>query len=142
MLLRFNQSAATPRCRKPLNRWHLRGFRHLPQWLEYWYRPSRASPKRARKRLATMAQETTSNESEVKRNYEAFRQKLPELLQTHRGKFALMHAAEIAEFFDTAGDAYKVGTKNYGAGNFSIQEVTDSSVDLGFFTHAVPERSL
>src|SRR5579872_6961957 len=98
--------------------------------------------KRVRKGLAIMPHEITSNESEVKRNYEAFRQKLPDLLQTHRGKFALMHAAEIAEFFDTAGDAYKVGTKNYGAGNFSIQEVTDSAVDLGFFTHAVPERPL
>ena len=87
-----------------------------------------------------MAGQSKSNESEVQRNYEAFRQKLPELLQVHRGKFALMHHRDIVDFFDTAGDAYKFGVKQYGAGEFSIQEVTDSSVDLGFFTHAVPER--
>jgi hypothetical protein len=103
----------------------------------------RSVPARKRARgLGKMAEEIKSNESEVRRNYEAFRQKLPELLQTHRGKFALMHNAEIVEFFDTAGDAYKFGLKNHGAGKFSIQEVTDSSVDLGFFTHAVVERSV
>lgn len=78
--------------------------------------------------------------SEVQRNYEAFAKQLPDLLSTHRGKFALMHDAKIVEFFDTAGDAYKVGIKNHGAGNFSIQEVTDSPVDLGFFNHAVSQR--
>ena len=87
-----------------------------------------------------MANRSKSNETEVQRNYEAFQQKLPELLATHRGKFALMHHRDIVDFFDTAGDAYKFGVKQYGTGEFSIQEVTDSAVDLGFFTHAVPER--
>src|ERR1700733_6375054 len=61
-----------------------------------------------------MAGQSKSNESEVQRNYEAFRQKLPELLQVHRGKFALMHHRDIVDFFDTAGDAYKFGVKQYG----------------------------
>jgi hypothetical protein len=87
-----------------------------------------------------MANETKSNESEVKQNYEAFRLKLPEILGTHRGKFALMHGGEIVEFYDTAGDAYKVGLAKYSAGQFSIQEVTDQSVDLGFFNHAITQR--
>src|SRR5271165_2313425 len=91
--------------------------------------------------LAIMANETKSNESEVKRNFEAFQRQLPELLKTRRGKFALMHEGEISEFFDTAGDAYKVVLKNYGQGKFSIQEVTDAAVDLGFFTHAIPADS-
>jgi len=78
-----------------------------------------------------------SKESEVKRNYEAFVKLLPELLATHRGKFALMHNGQIVEFFDTAADAYKVGVKNHGEEKFSIQEVIDSPVDLGFFSYAV-----
>jgi hypothetical protein len=74
---------------------------------------------------------------EVRRNYEAFVERLPELLQTHPGKFALMHDGKIVEFYDTAPDAYKIGIKDYGEGNFSIQEVTDTVGDLGFFSYAV-----
>lgn len=79
---------------------------------------------------------------EIRSNYEAFVQKLPELLQKHRGKFALMHDAGIIEFYDTAADAYKIGVKDYGEGNFSIQEVTDAAVDLGFFNYALPGPSV
>lgn len=85
-----------------------------------------------------MPEQSKSDESEVQRNYAEFVKLLPELLVTHRGKFALMRDGKISEFFDTAADAYKVGVKNYGAGKFSIQEVIDSPVDLGFFSYAVP----
>jgi hypothetical protein len=78
-----------------------------------------------------------STESEIKRNYEAFVKQLPELLATRRGKFALMHDGQIVEFYDTAADAYKVGLNDYHEGNFSIQEVTDSPIDLGYFSYAV-----
>ncbi len=82
-----------------------------------------------------MAEDT--RQSEVKRNYEAFMQQLPELLATHRGKFALMRDAKIVEFFDTGSDAYRAGQKLYADGRFSIQQVIDSPVDLGFFSHAL-----
>jgi hypothetical protein len=78
--------------------------------------------------------------SEVSRNYEAFVRKLPKLLSTHRGKFALMHRAEIVDFCDSAGDAYKIGVKRFGEGEFSVQEVTDLRADLGFFSHAGTQR--
>lgn len=85
-----------------------------------------------------MSEPEKGTQSEVRKNYEAFVKQLPELLSTHRGKFALMHDGKIIEFFDTAGDAYKVGIKNHGGvGKFSIQEVIDSPVDLGFFSYAV-----
>jgi hypothetical protein len=77
---------------------------------------------------------------EVRSNYEAFLQKLPELIVTHRGKFALMHQRSIVEFFDSAGDAYRAGQKLFQDQQFSIQEVTDIPVDLGFFSHALPQR--
>lgn len=75
----------------------------------------------------------------ARKNYEAFAKKLPELLPAHRGKFALMRDGEVTEFFDTAGDAYLAGQKLYPDGGFSVQEVTDVPVDLGFFSHAVPQ---
>lgn len=77
---------------------------------------------------------------ELKRNYDAFRAKLPELLATRRGKFALMHDGEIVDFYDSIADAYRAGLKQWPAGAFSVQEVTDISADLGFFSHAVPGR--
>ena len=87
-----------------------------------------------------MADSAKDAPSEVRRNYEAFVQKLPELLPAHRGKFALMHDADIVEFFDTAADAFRAGKKLYAEGRFSIQEVTDTVADLGFLSHALPER--
>ena len=87
---------------------------------------------------------STPNPSDARReiarkNYEAFSKKLPELLPAHRGKFALMRDGEVTEFFDTAGDAYLAGQKLYPDGAFSVQEVTDVPVDLGFFSHAIPQ---
>ncbi len=84
--------------------------------------------------------ESSKGRSEVARNYQAFVRKLPELLSTHRGKFALMHGAKVVDFYDGAGDAYKAGVKQYGEGAFSVQEVTDLRADLGFFSHAGPQR--
>jgi len=78
----------------------------------------------------------TEQQDEVKRNYAAFMQQLPEILESHAGKFALMHQAKIVEFFDTPGDAWLVGVRLYGD-RFSVQEVVDDPVDLGFYSHAV-----
>ncbi len=86
--------------------------------------------------------EPKSQREEVTRNYEAFMQKLSQLLSEHHGKFALMRDAEIIEFFDTSGDAYRAGQKLYPDQPFSIQQVIDSPVDLGFFSHALPQRSV
>jgi hypothetical protein len=74
---------------------------------------------------------------EVDRNLEAFRVQLSSLLRTHAGKYALMRHQEIVGFFDTLADALVAGQKLYSDQLFSIQEVTETSVDLGFFSHAV-----
>jgi hypothetical protein len=78
-----------------------------------------------------------ATEDYIKKNYEAFQEKLPELLPLHGGKFVLMRDGEIVEFFDTARDAYVSGSKLYPDENFSIQEIADAPVNLGFLSHAV-----
>jgi hypothetical protein len=83
-----------------------------------------------------------AEQNEIDKNYEAFRQKLPELLVTHAGKFALMRDAEIVEFFDTVRDAFVTGQKLFSDQRFSVQEVTDAAIDLGFFSHALPQREI
>ena len=83
-----------------------------------------------------------SRQEEVDRNYQAFLGQLPALLQSdaHKGKFALMHEEKIVEFFDTVSDAYAAGKALFKSDPFSIQEVTDVAVDLGYFSHALPGR--
>lgn len=79
---------------------------------------------------------------QINKNYEAFVARLPELVATHRGKFALMRDGEIVSFFDTAADAHTAGGALYADGLFSVQEVVDTPADLGFFSHAVSRRTL
>ncbi|HXQ53772.1 MAG TPA: hypothetical protein VN802_21950 [Stellaceae bacterium] len=76
--------------------------------------------------------------SEVERNYAAFVKRLPELLTTHQGKFAVMHGGEIVAFLDTLSDAVRYGREKFGEpGKFSVQEVTSRNVNLGFYAYAV-----
>lgn len=79
-----------------------------------------------------------TKQDEVDRNYEEFRKQLPTLLGTHRDKYALMKDRKILGFYSTAADAYQAAQTFIPDGIFSIQEVTDSSINLGYFTHAVP----
>jgi hypothetical protein len=48
-----------------------------------------------------------------------------------------MRDEQIIEFFDTARDAYVAGQRFFNQDRlFSVQEVTETPVDLGFFSHA------
>ncbi len=69
---------------------------------------------------------------EVEANFEYFQSKLPELMKNHYGQFALLHKRQIVEFFESENDALKIGKKDYGKGRFSVQQVSDICVDLGF----------
>lgn len=80
---------------------------------------------------------TMATQEQLKQNYDAFVEKLPELLPLHGGKFALMHDSEIIEFYDSARDAYVAGTKAYPDNEFSIQEVADRAANLGFLSYAL-----
>jgi hypothetical protein len=80
---------------------------------------------------------TRSKQEEVDRNFAFFRKELPQLLQTHVGKFALIRDCEIKSFYDTAQDAYTAGTQLFQDGLFSIQRVTEEAGDLGFYSHAM-----
>ena len=73
----------------------------------------------------------------VDKNFTAFLQMLPELLQSHPNKFALLRNEKVIEFFDTARDAMIHGAERFDDGLYSVQEVTDTKADLGYFSHAV-----
>ena len=64
---------------------------------------------------------------QVDENYDAFLKLLPDILQAHAGKFALMREREVVDYFDSFGDAVRFGNEKYPDGNFSIQEVNSGS---------------
>jgi hypothetical protein len=72
---------------------------------------------------------------EVDRNYDAFMRVLGDLLPDHRDEYALMRDGEIVAFFVKPGDAYREGISRYADEVFSLQEVTDEPIDLGFWSH-------
>ena len=74
---------------------------------------------------------------EVSQNYEAFQEMLPELLETHRGKFALIRHGEVIQHFDSVRDAVVYGQEKFEDGLFSVQEITDRVIDLGFYSYAL-----
>jgi hypothetical protein len=73
---------------------------------------------------------------EVDRNFDAFSKLLDRLLEKHEGRWALMHAGEVVEIFDTVRDAHVAGWQLFADGRFSVQEITAAPVDLGFYSHA------
>lgn len=73
-------------------------------------------------------------EDQVDLNYEVFKKRLPELMKTHKGKYLLMKDKEELGFFDSMEEAYKKGLDIDKNENFSIQEVTDEKLDLGWFS--------
>lgn len=77
------------------------------------------------------------SEKQVDKNYEKFKELLPELLKSNPGKQALMRHEELVDVFDTLTDAMKYAAKEFGDGEFSIQHITDEIIDLGWYTRAV-----
>jgi hypothetical protein len=72
---------------------------------------------------------------EVDRNYDVFVRLLSSLLPEHRDEYALMRDGEIIDFFEKPGEANRAGVEKFADGVFSIQEVTDEPIDLGFWSH-------
>ena len=75
---------------------------------------------------------------EVRRNYEAFRKLLPELIDTHPGQCALMRRGVLVEVLPTSRDARWIGRERFPDGNFSVQPITERDLDLGRFSHVQP----
>ncbi len=76
-------------------------------------------------------------QEEVDANFKAFQELLPSIITNERNRWALMKNRECVAFYDTFRDAKTAGDALYDDGIFSIQEVTGTSVDLGWFSHAL-----
>lgn len=76
-------------------------------------------------------------QTEVDENYAAFLKELPSIIAAHRDRFALMKDKKIIGYFTTAQDARAAADSFIKDGIFSIQQVTDQTINLGYFTDAV-----
>ena len=79
--------------------------------------------------------DSTRQRIEVDQNYDAFQRMLGTLLPTHRNRYALMRDREVVDIFDSSAAADSAGMAAYSDAVFSIQEITDEPIDLGFFSH-------
>ncbi|HEY4114700.1 MAG TPA: hypothetical protein VGM17_11640 [Rhizomicrobium sp.] len=84
-----------------------------------------------------MAANRRELQKEIDGNLEAFQGHLGNLLDMHRGKYALLRHREVVGLYDTASDAQTAGRQLYGDELFSIQKVSDEPLKLGIFSHAV-----
>ena len=75
-------------------------------------------------------------EAEVDKNFDFFQRVVSGLLDDHSGEFALLRHQQIVEFFSSSVSAITAGYRKYSDGLFSVQEVVNTPVDLGFYSHA------
>lgn len=75
-------------------------------------------------------------EGEIERNFDFFQRNLAAYIPTEFGRFALLHNCSCVGFFPSAFEAEQAGESHFPDDVYSIQEVTDAPVDLGFFTYA------
>ena len=78
-----------------------------------------------------------SLQKEVDANFEAFQGVLPDLLPSESDRWALMRHGECVDFYDTLPDAETAGRAMYKGRTFSVQQVSDAVVDLGWFSPAM-----
>jgi hypothetical protein len=72
---------------------------------------------------------------QVDLNYDAFQRILGKILPTHRDQLALMRDGKIVGYYHTPHDALVAADAQFPDHIFSIQEVTDEPIDLGFWSH-------
>ena len=77
---------------------------------------------------------------EIEKNYQFFKQILPELETEHIDEFVLIRKQKIIGFYPSLIEAQLAGLGKYTDQLFSIQEVRNKPVELGFFRYAVGNR--
>jgi len=102
------------------------------------YRARDDSKRRTNKVAKMNRQPTVDRQKEIDQNLEFFLRELPKIIADHNGKYALLRHQKIIAYYDTVSDAVSAGNQLYSDRLFSVQQVTQSGTDLGYFSYAVP----
>ena len=78
--------------------------------------------------------------SQLDRNQAAYEVFRADMEDEHMGRVVLMHDGEVVEVYNDSGDAYKIGCEKYGLGNFSLVNIGEQPINLGFFTMFVKPK--
>lgn len=78
----------------------------------------------------------TDQRREIDENYDYFERNLARFLETHRGEYVLLRDRTEIAFYSRPFDAYRDALQQYPDQRFSIQEVTERPLDLGFLSIA------
>ncbi len=79
-----------------------------------------------------------TRQQEVDDNYREFVALLPSIIGQHTNKFALMKDGKIRGYFSTFEDASTAAAQFINDDIFSVQQVSNTTIDLGFFNYAIP----
>ncbi|HMO74453.1 MAG TPA: hypothetical protein PKD99_14690 [Sphingopyxis sp.] len=74
---------------------------------------------------------------EIDRNYDWFQRNLKQLLASHSGEFAVLRDQSVQGYFESPGEAFRTALAKFPDRIFSIQQVVDEPLDLGFLSLAV-----
>ena len=72
--------------------------------------------------------------AEIDQNFIEFTKNIDTFMTRHQNKYALMRDGRVESFFLTWQDAFNTGNLLFDDKIFSIQRVTKTPVDLGFFS--------
>ena len=72
-------------------------------------------------------------DKEIEQNYSFFQKQKIQLQHQHKGGYVLIRHQNIIDVFDNFGDAMSKGEEQYKDGLFSVQEIQDIPVTLGFY---------
>ena len=75
------------------------------------------------------------HKKELEGNYRAFEKLLPTLRP--QDKFALLRHGDLINIFDSTKDALIFASAQFPDGMYSVQQVTNKTIELGYFSHAV-----
>ena len=77
-----------------------------------------------------MSEKKTKNELQL--NMEAYKKIESDLLEKHLGRVAILAGGKLIGIYNDKFDAYQVGIKDFGGGNFSIKTIDRQPKSLGF----------
>ncbi|MGU9963402.1 MAG: hypothetical protein ACNYPD_04760 [Candidatus Halichondribacter symbioticus] len=80
--------------------------------------------------------------NELQKNIAAYEKMEKELLETSYGKIALFSNGKLIEVYNDLSDAYKIGLKDYGEGNFSIKEINTKITNLGIMGYSLGSKNI
>jgi len=88
-----------------------------------------------------MSDDQSALQNEIDKNLTFFLKELSKIPAHQKGKVALLRHQTITGYYDTIPDAISAGTQLYSDGVFSVQQVRNDPVNLGFYSYAVPLAS-